>query len=172
MKSRSKPLEDYGVIGNLMSAALVARDGSIDWLCLPRFDSAPCFAALLGGPQHGRWVIAPAGPTSKVTRRYVPDTAVLETTFETETGAERSPTSCRLPRTRRTSMWCASFMAFVAKSPGHGTRSTLRLRAGSAVGATPRLRHERRRRTRRRGVAHAGVPRRARHEDPRGVLSP
>src|SRR6476646_5585105 len=87
VKSGSKPLEDYGVIGNLMSAALVSRDGSIDWLCLPRFDSAPCFAALLGGPQHGRWVIAPAGPGSTVTRRYVPDTAVLETTFETETGA-------------------------------------------------------------------------------------
>lgn len=83
----SKPLEDYGLIGNLISAALVARDGSIDWLCLPRFDSAPCFAALLGGPQHGRWLIAPDPVASRVTRRYVPGTAVLETTFETDTGA-------------------------------------------------------------------------------------
>ena len=87
MKSKSKPLEHYGVIGNLISAALVARDGSIDWLCLPRFDSAPCFAALLGGPQHGRWIIAPGAPALRVTRRYLPGTAVLETSFETEAGA-------------------------------------------------------------------------------------
>lgn len=87
MKPTSKPLEDYGLIGNLISAALVARDGSIDWLCLPRFDSAPCFAALLGGPQHGRWLITPESAALRVTRRYVPGTAVLETTFETDTGA-------------------------------------------------------------------------------------
>ncbi len=87
MTSKSKPLEDYGLIGNLISAALVARDGSIDWLCLPRFDSAPCFAALLGGPEHGRWLIAPDAAASRVTRRYLPGTAVLETTFETDTGA-------------------------------------------------------------------------------------
>ena len=55
----SKPLEDYGLIGNMLSAALVARDGSIDWLCLPHFDSPACFAALLGDQRHGRWRIAP-----------------------------------------------------------------------------------------------------------------
>ena len=87
MNATSKPLEDYGIIGNLVSAALVARDGSIDWLCLPRFDSAACFAALLGGPEHGRWIVAPAGSAQKVSRRYLPDTAVLETTFEAGTGA-------------------------------------------------------------------------------------
>ena len=55
------PLEDYGFIGDLQSAALVGRDGSVDWLCLPRFDPASCFAALLGTVQHGRWLLAPAG---------------------------------------------------------------------------------------------------------------
>lgn len=82
----SKPLEDYGLIGNMISAALVARDGSIDWLCLPRFDSPACFAALLGRQENGRWQIAPADPESKVTRRYLPGTAILETRFETASG--------------------------------------------------------------------------------------
>lgn len=83
----SKPLEDYGLIGNMISAALVARDGSIDWLCLPRFDSPACFAALLGKPDNGRWIIAPRDKIKKATRRYLPCTAVLETRFETATGA-------------------------------------------------------------------------------------
>lgn len=83
----SRPIEDYGLIGNMISAALVGRDGSIDWLCLPRFDSAACLAALLGGPEHGRWLLAPEDSTARVSRRYVPGTAVLETRFETETGA-------------------------------------------------------------------------------------
>jgi len=82
----SKPLEDYGLIGNMISAALVARDGSIDWLCLPRFDSAACFAALLGGPEHGHWQIAPADAQVDITRRYLPGTAILETRFETPEG--------------------------------------------------------------------------------------
>ena len=54
-------LEDYGLIGDLQTAALVGRDGSVDWLCLPRFDSASCFSALLGDERHGRWLLAPAG---------------------------------------------------------------------------------------------------------------
>jgi GH15 family glucan-1,4-alpha-glucosidase len=83
----SKPIEDYGIIGNMISAALVSRDGSIDWLCLPRFDSAACFAALLGGPNHGRWLLTPEDPACRISRRYVPGTAVLETRFETATGA-------------------------------------------------------------------------------------
>jgi GH15 family glucan-1,4-alpha-glucosidase len=80
-------IEDYALIGDCETAALVSRDGSIDWLCLPRFDSAACFAALLGGPQHGRWQLAPAEPTRRVTRRYRDDTLVLETDFETASGA-------------------------------------------------------------------------------------
>jgi GH15 family glucan-1,4-alpha-glucosidase len=82
----SKPLEDYGIIGNMLSAALVARDGSVDWLCLPRFDSPACFAALLGGPRNGRWLIAPDGE-NKASRRYLDRTAVIETRFETPTGS-------------------------------------------------------------------------------------
>jgi GH15 family glucan-1,4-alpha-glucosidase len=70
----------------MLSAALVGRDGSIDWLCLPRFDSAACFAALLGGPEHGRWSIAPSAGAQRVTRRYLPQTAVLESTFTTDSG--------------------------------------------------------------------------------------
>jgi len=85
----SKPLEDYGLIGNMLSAALVARDGSIDWLCLPHFDSPACFAALLGDERHGRWRIAPGQAGGRVARRYLPDTAVLETRHETATGVVR-----------------------------------------------------------------------------------
>jgi GH15 family glucan-1,4-alpha-glucosidase len=81
-----KRIEDYGLIGNMLSAALVGRDGSIDWLCLPRFDSAACFAALLGGREHGRWSIAPAAAVRRTARRYLPDTAVLESTFTVDGG--------------------------------------------------------------------------------------
>ncbi|HEY5379463.1 MAG TPA: glycoside hydrolase family 15 protein [Pseudolabrys sp.] len=80
-------IEDYALIGDLGSAALVGRDGSIDWLCWPRFDSDACFAALLGTPEHGRWLIAPKDTTAKITRRYRPNTLILETRFETAQGA-------------------------------------------------------------------------------------
>ncbi len=82
----AKPLEDYGLIGNTLSAALVGKDGSIDWLCLPRFDSPACFAALLGGPEHGRWLIAPEEQARETHRCYLPGTAVLETRFVTPSG--------------------------------------------------------------------------------------
>jgi GH15 family glucan-1,4-alpha-glucosidase len=81
----SKPLEDYALIGNMTSAALVSRDGSIDWLCLPRFDSPSCFAALLGRSEHGRWIIAPAD-AHESRRSYQARTAVLETRFTTAGG--------------------------------------------------------------------------------------
>ena len=80
-------IEDYAVIGNCESVALVGRDGSIDWLCLPRFDSAACFSALLGGPEHGRWLIAPTQNEVQITRRYVADTLILETLFTTAEGS-------------------------------------------------------------------------------------
>ncbi|AJP56938.1 glucoamylase [Pandoraea vervacti] len=79
-------IEDYAMIGDCRSAALVARDGSIDWLCWPYFDSPACFAALLGGPEHGRWKIAPEDPRATTTRRYHDDTLILETRFETVEG--------------------------------------------------------------------------------------
>ena len=81
----SRPIEDYALIGDCHSAALVSRDGSIDWLCLPRFDSGACFAALLGTPDHGRFRICPQGDF-RVRRRYAPDTMILETEFTTDTG--------------------------------------------------------------------------------------
>jgi GH15 family glucan-1,4-alpha-glucosidase len=82
-------LEDYGLIGDLESAALVGRNGAIDWLCLPRFDSASCCCALLGDERHGCWLLAPAGEASATARRYRPGTLVLETEFETADGAVR-----------------------------------------------------------------------------------
>src|SRR5438105_4512394 len=82
----SEPIEDYGIIGNAGTAALVSRGGSIDWLCLPRFDSESVFAALLGEPKHGRWLIAPADPAAQSSRGYRGDTGILETRFETAEG--------------------------------------------------------------------------------------
>ena len=82
----SHKIEDYALIGDCETAALVAREGSIDWLCWPRFDSGACFAALLGDAGNGRWLISPCEAPLSVTRRYVGHTLVLETTFETETG--------------------------------------------------------------------------------------
>src|SRR5262245_3924768 len=80
-------IEDYALIGDCETAALVSREGSIDWLCWPRFDSDACFAALLGAKNNGRWKIAPAATTTRITRRYRQDTLILETRFETATGA-------------------------------------------------------------------------------------
>src|SRR5437867_1642711 len=92
-------IEDYALLGDTHTAALVSRRGSIDWLCLPRFDSGACFAALLGGPEHGRWWIGPRDASARVTRRYRPDTLVLETDFELAEGAVRI-VDCMPPRTR------------------------------------------------------------------------
>jgi GH15 family glucan-1,4-alpha-glucosidase len=86
-QSQTSRIEDYAIIGNCESVALVHCNGSIDWLGLPRFDSGACFAALLGTAEHGRWLIAPAASDYRVIRRYRGRTLILETTFETEEGA-------------------------------------------------------------------------------------
>ncbi len=83
------PIENYALIGDCHTAALVGLDGSIDWLCFPRFDSGACFAALLGGPEHGRWLIAPTAAIRRVIRRYRDETLVLQTDFETDEGSVR-----------------------------------------------------------------------------------
>jgi GH15 family glucan-1,4-alpha-glucosidase len=80
------PIEEYALLGDTETAALVSRAGSVDWLCLPRFDSPACFAALLGTPEHGRWLLGPKGP-ARSTRRYLENSFVLETVHETDTGA-------------------------------------------------------------------------------------
>ncbi|MFL6816929.1 MAG: glycoside hydrolase family 15 protein [Bradyrhizobium sp.] len=83
----ASPIEDYGLIGDCETAALVGRNGSIDWLCWPAFDSDACFAALLGTDRNGRWLIAPAEPVTSSSRRYRGNTLILETQFETASGA-------------------------------------------------------------------------------------
>jgi GH15 family glucan-1,4-alpha-glucosidase len=93
------PIEDYALIGDCASAAIVGRNGSVDWLCLPRFDSGACFAALLGDSSNGRWKIAPVHPAPRVTRSYRGDSLVLETVFETDEG--RVAVIDLMPRARR-----------------------------------------------------------------------
>src|SRR5262245_35730481 len=91
-------IEDYALIGDCQTAALVGKDGSIDWLCLPRFDSGACFAALLGTEENGRWSLAPQGELRNVTRRYREGTLILDTDFETAEGAV-TLIDCMPPRT-------------------------------------------------------------------------
>ena len=80
-------IEDYALIGDCETAALVSKQGSIDWLAWPRFDSPACFAAILGTKDHGRWLISPRDPDARVSRRYADGSLILETTFETADGA-------------------------------------------------------------------------------------
>ena len=111
-------IEDYALIGDCTSAALVARNGSIDWLCWPRFDSSACFAALLGTSDHGRWRIHPADPAPHVSRAYRDGTMVLETVFSTKEGR----------------IAVIDFMPL-----GHGNSSVVRLVEGRAGKVTMRL---------------------------------
>jgi GH15 family glucan-1,4-alpha-glucosidase len=90
-------IEDYAMVGDLQTAAIVGADGSVDWLCFPRFDSGACFAALLGDESHGRWRLAPVSGGRCARRRYRPDTLVLETEWETPEGTVRV-TDCMPPR--------------------------------------------------------------------------
>ena len=89
MRAVAARIEDYGLIGDLQTAALVSRHGCIDWLCFPRFDSGACFAALLGEEENGRWELSPEAPITRASRRYRDDTLVLETELETADGTVR-----------------------------------------------------------------------------------
>src|SRR3546814_10423287 len=86
-RHRHPPIEDYALIGNTHAAALVGKNGSVDWLCLPRFDSPACFAFLVGTSENGRWSLRPEAEPRSIERRYRDGTMVLETDFETEDGA-------------------------------------------------------------------------------------
>ena len=108
-------IEDYALIGDCHTAALVARDGSIDWLCLPRFDSGACFAALLGTPDHGRWLLAPHGQVrARSAAATGTESLVLETEFETDDGAV-TLIDCMPMRTSSRRSWCASSRASAAR---------------------------------------------------------
>src|SRR3546814_20898455 len=86
-RHRHPPIEDYALIGNTHAAALVGKNGSIDWLCLPRFDSPACFASLVGTPEHGLWLLCPAAEVQAVSRRYRDGTMILETALDPADGA-------------------------------------------------------------------------------------
>lgn len=86
---RHSRIEDYALIGDTQTAALVGKDGSIDWVCFPRFDSDACFAALVGDRKNGRWLLSPRSEVKAVRRRYLPDTLVLETEMDTALGTIR-----------------------------------------------------------------------------------
>ena len=121
------PIEDYALIGDRETAALVGRDGSIDWLCWPRFDSTACFAALLGSRDNGRWLISAADPKARMRRRYRDRTLILETDIETADGTvtvvdfmpPRSPASnvVRLVCGRRGRVAVVSTACRPAKAP-------------------------------------------------------
>ena len=130
-------IEDYALIGDCHTSALVGLDGSIDWLCFPRFDSGACLAALLGTREHGHWQIAPAGGSRRTSRRYVGDTLVLETTFENDEGAV-TVTDCMPIRTGEPDL-----VRLV-----RGTRGCVRMRCEWVVrfdygSITPWVRHDR-----------------------------
>jgi GH15 family glucan-1,4-alpha-glucosidase len=123
-------IEDYALIGDCHTAALVGRDGSIDWLCLPRFDSGACFAALVGESNHGRWQTAPRDPIRNTSRRYRPNTLILETDFETEEGAV-TVVDFMPPRTREPSL--VRIVQGRRGTVGMRTQLTLRFDYGSIV---------------------------------------
>ena len=158
------PIEDYALIGDGHTAALVGRDGSIDWLCVPRFDAPACFAALLGGPEHGRWQIAPDAPVQRTQRRYRGAHADPRNRLRDRRrrGADRRLHAARerAPRHR-----AHRRMPARRGRPAHGAGDPLRLRPRRAVGA-----QDERQRARDRRARHAGTPReradaRRAHED-------
>src|SRR2546421_4498512 len=89
MKNAPAKIEDYAFLSDTQTGALVSRDGCVDWLCFPRFDSGACFASLLGAKENGHWRFFPSEPVKQIRRRYRGNTLILETEMETESGAIR-----------------------------------------------------------------------------------
>ena len=139
-------IEDYALIGDCHTAALVARDGSIDWLCLPRFDSGACFAALLGTPEHGRWLLAPRGAVRSIRRRYREGTLVLETDYETDEGAV-TVIDCMPPR-GASPPWCERSWENAARSRAHGALPSASIMDRSSRGCAGSRKESRRSRVR------------------------
>lgn len=117
-------IEDYALIGDCQTGALVARDSSIDWLCFPRFDAGACFTALLGTPEHGRWLLNPAGEVRTLRRRYREGTLILETEYET--AASYRPGSWQSPLWQR-ALWLDSLYRGRWPMPPAGPRQTVQL---------------------------------------------
>ena len=149
-------IEDYGLIGDLQTAALVGRDGSIDWLCFPRFDSGACFAALLGTDGNGRWLLAPDCGIDRVERRYRERSLVHELDFHTEHGVVRV---IDFMPPRGTDPDVVRIVEGLEGSVPMRMELVIRFDYGSdrPVGAAPRRRHARRhRRPGRARLPHAG----------------
>ena len=160
-------IEDYAVVADLQTAALVARDGSMDWLCLPRFDSSAAFASLLGGPKAGRWRIAPLRGGVCTRRAYRDDTMILESTWETPEGTVTVLDFMPIRQTQ------PDLIRIVVGESGGcaGGRAggPVRLRAGRAVGAARRWPMGGGRRARLLVARLAGSPHGAEHAQPRGL---
>lgn len=130
-------IEDYAIVGDMQSAALVGADGSVDWLCLPRFDSEACFAALLGNTDHGHWQIAPTDQLegagrATASRRYAGDTLILQTRWETATGVAEV-TDFMPPREEGDPPVLIRLVEGVSGTIDMGVRLTLRFGYGSIV---------------------------------------
>ena len=130
-------IEDYAIVGDMQSAALVGADGSVDWLCLPRFDSEACFAALLGNTDHGHWQIAPTDQLegagrATASRRYAGDTLILQTRWETATGVAEV-TDFMPPREEGDPPVLIRLVEGVSGTVDMGVRLTLRFGYGSIV---------------------------------------
>ncbi len=151
----SQRIEDYALIGDCETAALVGRDGSIDWLCWPAFDSDACFAAILGTHKNGRWLIAPSEDVTGTSRRYLGDTLILETRIETKSGAV-ALIDFMPPRGK-----ASDIVRLVRGLEGTvkmrmESRDPLRLRRGHSLGAADRSFPDGHRRPGHDGAAHAG----------------